>query len=87
MVELFAKSGDPDQTPQNDPDQTLRSAASDLDRHCLPITPLEDSRMRWVKSYLRCRPIYNELFYLDPLDRSITNRRVVWLSFYYYYVL
>ena len=30
MVELFANSGDPDQTP--------RSAASDLGLHCLPIT-------------------------------------------------
>ena len=28
MVELFANSGDPNQTP--------RSAASDLDLHCLP---------------------------------------------------
>ena len=30
MVELFANSGDPDQTP--------RSAACDLGLHCLPIT-------------------------------------------------
>ena len=32
MVELFANSGDPDQTP--------RYAASDLGLHCLPNTPL-----------------------------------------------
>ena len=32
MVELFANSGDPDQTPH--------SAASDLGLHCLPITHL-----------------------------------------------
>ena len=32
MVELFAKSGDPDQTPH--------SAASDLSLHCLQITLL-----------------------------------------------
>ena len=32
MVELFANSGDPDQTP--------RSAASDLGQHCLPVTRL-----------------------------------------------
>ena len=32
MVERFANSGDPDQTP--------RSAASDLGLHCLPITLL-----------------------------------------------
>ena len=30
MTKLFANSGDPDQTP--------RSAASDLGLHCLPIT-------------------------------------------------
>ena len=30
MVELFASSGDPDQTPL--------SAASDLGLHCLPVT-------------------------------------------------
>ena len=30
MVELFANSGDPDQTPH--------SATSDLDLHCLPNT-------------------------------------------------
>ena len=41
MVKLFANSGDPDQTP--------RSAASDLGLHCLPITLLEVSRLQWVK--------------------------------------
>ena len=32
MAERFANSGDPDQTP--------RSAASDLGLHCLPVSPL-----------------------------------------------
>ena len=41
MAELFASSGDPDQTP--------RSAASDLGLHCLPVTPLGVSRLQWVK--------------------------------------
>ena len=40
MVELFANSGDPDQTPQN--------AASDLSLHCLPNIRLEVSRLKWV---------------------------------------
>ena len=35
MVELLANSGDPDQTP--------RSAASDLGLHCLPVTRLGSS--------------------------------------------
>ena len=40
MVELFANSGNPDQTPH--------SAASDLDLHCLPVTLLRVSRLQWV---------------------------------------
>ena len=41
MAILLANSGDPDQTP--------RSAASDLGLHCLPITFLVVSRLQWVK--------------------------------------
>ena len=41
MVELFANSGDPD--------QTLHSVASDLGLHCLSITRLGVSRLQWVK--------------------------------------
>ena len=44
MVELFANSGDPDQTPQK------HSAASDLDLHCLPNTLLGVSELQWVKN-------------------------------------
>ena len=40
MDKLFANSGDPDQTP--------RSAASDLGMHCLPNTLLRVSRLQWV---------------------------------------
>ena len=43
MVELFANSGDPD--------QTLRSAASDLGLHCLPVTLLGVSRLQWVRTH------------------------------------
>ena len=39
---VFANSGDPDQTP--------RSAASDLGLHYLPITPLRVSRLQRVKT-------------------------------------
>ena len=42
MAYLSANSGDPDQTP--------RSAASDLGLHCLPINLLRVSRLQWVKS-------------------------------------
>ena len=41
MAELFANSGDPD--------QTQHSAASDLGLHCLPNTLLGISRLQWVK--------------------------------------
>ena len=44
MVDLFANSGDPD--------QTQCSAASDLDLHCLPITRLGVSSLQWVNEYL-----------------------------------
>ena len=33
-----------------DPDQTLRSGASDLGRHCLPMLLLWDARLKWVKA-------------------------------------
>ena len=42
MAKPFANSGEPDQTP--------RSAASDLGLHCLPITLLWVSRLQWVNS-------------------------------------
>ena len=32
-----------------DPDQTLRSVASDLEQHCLLMYPLLDNRHKWVK--------------------------------------
>ena len=41
MAEVFANSEDPDKTPF--------SVASDLGLHCLPITLLEVSRLKWVK--------------------------------------
>ena len=41
MVDLFANSGDPDQTP--------RYAASDLGLHCLRNNLLGVSRLQWVK--------------------------------------
>ena len=44
MVELFANSGDPDQTP--------RSAASDLGLYCLPVTHLEVSSLQWIKTLI-----------------------------------
>ena len=52
MVELFANSGDPD--------QTSHSVASDLYLHCLPITLLGVSRLQWAKvctvsSYFRIK--------------------------------
>ena len=41
MAKLFANIGDPD--------QTLRSVASDLGLHCFQITFLGVSRLQWVK--------------------------------------
>ena len=36
-----------------DPDQTPRSAASDLGLHCLPLSLLWDARLKWVKEMTR----------------------------------
>ena len=41
MIELFANSGEPD--------QTLHSASSDLGLHCLPVTLLGVSRLQLFK--------------------------------------
>ena len=41
MAKIFANSGAPD--------QMLHSAASDLGLHCLPITLLGVSQLKWVK--------------------------------------
>ena len=33
-----------------DPDQTPRSAVSDLGQHCLPLSLLWDTRYKWIKT-------------------------------------
>ena len=54
MIELFANSGDPDQTP--------RSSASDLGQHCLPVTLLGVSRLQWVKLIYLLRTLIRLLY-------------------------
>ena len=49
MAELFANSGDPDHANSGDPDQTPHYAASDLGLHCLSVTLLGVSRLKWAK--------------------------------------
>ena len=44
MVELFANSGDPDQTPH--------SAVSDLGLHCLTVTSLGISNLQMVQKVI-----------------------------------
>ena len=61
MVELFANSRDPDQTP--------RSVASDLGLHCLPITLLGVSRLQWVKE-LRIILAVDILFFIIIFQRK-----------------
>ena len=34
-----------------DPNQTSRSAASDLGLHCLPMSPKWDAKLKWVKLF------------------------------------
>ena len=44
IPECIANSVDPDQTP--------RSAASDLDLQCFPMSLLWDSRLKWIKEMM-----------------------------------
>ena len=63
MAKMFANSGDPDQTP--------RSAASDLGLHCLPVTLLRVSRLQSVNTdrpkhpvnVLKFQTLYSILFW------------------------
>ena len=61
MVELFANSGDPDQTP--------RSAASYLGLHYLPNTLLGVYRLQWVKCqyfvYYSVQPHFSNMLFLE----------------------
>ena len=50
MVELLARSGDPD--------QMLYSVMSELSLHCLPVTLLRVSRLQWVKEKYQMEDIY-----------------------------
>ena len=86
MVEVFANSEDPEQTPC--------SVASDLGLHCLPITLLRVSQLQWVngnveKSTSCIQPpltvefryypfMPSGLFYIYSLDQSISNKRDAW---------
>ena len=62
MGELFANIGDPDQTP--------RSAASDLGLHCLPITLLGGF------NGLKCDGKYISENILTPIDFWLLVKRV-----------
>ena len=45
-----------------DPDQILHSAASDLDLHCLPITLMGVSRLKWINAcYIKNIAIINHV--------------------------
>ena len=84
MAQLFANSGDPDQTP--------RSVASDLGLHCLRITLLRVSRLQWVNHSLLLHqnltiPVLQlvdvstklaELQTVQTLIRRRRTRRLIW---------
>ena len=63
MDKLFANSGDPDQTP--------RSAASDLGLHCLPITLLRVSRLQWVNNKMFRSFLGNIIAYVALEKRDV----------------
>ena len=57
IAKLFANSGDPDQMPQN--------AASDMGLHCLQISFLRISRIKWTKFELWMMKLSNFLFVIN----------------------
>ena len=61
MDKLFANSEDPDQTP--------RSAASDLGLHCLSISFLGVSRLQWVNAIF-CQTVQFKQFCSGSVDVS-----------------
>ena len=69
MANPFANSGDPDQTP--------RSAASDLGLHCLPSTLVRVSQLQWVSgvvlisSGLDCE--FTVYWYLSVINANSTS--------------
>ena len=66
MAKLFANSGDPDQTP--------RSAASDLGLHCLPITLLRVSQLQWVNNLCLYLKLLVEWYNVDPDNHSRSDQ-------------
>ena len=76
MVELFANSGNPDQTP--------RSAASDLGLHCLPVTILGITWLQWVK--VPCKDSADKKSHFNCVEKKglschvnrLLGRRVTW---------
>ena len=57
-----------------DPDQTPRSAASDLGLHCLPMSRLWDARLKWVNSGTAANNKHRFGPHKDPL--SISHKRL-----------
>ena len=70
MAKLFANIGDPDQTP--------RSAVSDLGLHSLPITLLGISRLQWVKSKKSLILLLRQAFIsnVDPDETAHESRLI-----------
>ena len=64
MVELFANSGDPDQTTH-----------SDLGRHCLPINLLGISRLQWVNACGNKGPVLLYIFFLGLSRLNLIAKR------------
>ena len=74
MAKLFANSGDPD--------QTLRSVASDLGLHCLPITLLRVSRLQWVNHNYSCcvnfETYYTFFYFSEKIWLDMSCELKVW---------
>ena len=61
MAKLFANSEDPDQTPH------------DMGLHCLPITLLDVSRLKWVNCGIHSVIVFPKSHYASQSYKPVTN--------------
>ena len=66
MAQIFANSGDTDQTPH--------LAAFDLGLHCFPVTLLRVSRVQWI-NILMLFTAYNHKAYFMPFNMIFSQKK------------
>ena len=55
------------------PDQTPRSATSDLGLHGLPMSLLWDARLKWIKYHITCHTLFGFGLFSGIVVRQVTR--------------